>query len=320
MVGEAKRRPRAEEGRERRAGTAPGGAPGGAADGPRGRLPSLAVADSLLRCLVRLSYEFGRPLSEAEVRGSVPFAAQVMTPDEFCRAAGRLHYRIRRERGPSAAALAEMPLPAVLVGRRGAPARVALGHGEEGLVLFDGGTGETIELPYGSAAAVAEEAILVKPKAQVLSEGPGWRVLAGKRVRGVLRELLLASLVINVLSLALPLFTMTVFNKVVGQQALDTLTVLTAGMLIVFAFEGTLRIVRGYVAAHTGARLDSLIGSEVMHHFLALPFARFEAQSAGVSGLTDVLERIEGCASGSTEVADHTRGVADVLKGLTGAH
>ena len=45
-----------------------------------------------------------------------------------------------------------------------------------------------------------------------------------------------------------------------------------------------------------------------------------EAQSAGVSGLTDVLERIEGCASGSTEVADHTRGVADVLKGLTGAH
>ena len=45
-----------------------------------------------------------------------------------------------------------------------------------------------------------------------------------------------------------------------------------------------------------------------------------EAQSAGVSGLTEVLERIEDCASGSTEVADHTRGVADVLKGLTGAH
>jgi len=251
---------------------------------PVRRAPALALraaGDSLLRCLVRVSYEFGRPVSEAEVRAAVPLAAAGMTVEQFCRAAERLGYQARREGRVAAKDLAEMPAPLVLVGRRGAPARLALGHQGDGLVLFDGGTAEVIELPYAAAAAVAGEVILVRPRPAARGAARSWQALAGRRVRGVLRELLLASLVINVLSLALPLFTMTLFNKVVGQQALDTLTVLIVGMLVVFAFEAVLRVVRGYVAAHTGARLDSLIGSEVMHHFLALPFRRFEAQSAG---------------------------------------
>ena len=253
-------------------------------------LPDLAPVDSLLRCLVRLSYEFGRPVSEGEVRAAVPLDPAGMTPEQFLRAADRLNYQVRRLPGIGRGDLAEMPAPFVLVGRRGAPARLALGHipaepgkpGGSGLQLFDGGTGETIELGYDTAATVAAEAILVKPRPQVVSEQPSWRSLAGRRVRGVLKELLLASFVINVLALAMPLFTMTLFNKVVGQQALDTLAVLVVGMVVVFAFEGVLRIIRGYVAAHTGARLDSLIGSEAMHKFLSLPMQRFENQSAGL--------------------------------------
>ena len=245
-------------------------------------VPGVVPVDSLLRCLVRLSCEFGRPVSEGEVRGAVPLDPAGMTLDQFLRAADRLNYQVRREARVGRAELAEMPAPFVLLGRRGAPARLARGHGSGGLPLFDGGTGETIELGYDTAATVSAEAILVKPRPQVISEQPSWRSLAGKRVRGVLRELLLASFVINVLALAMPLFTMTLFNKVVGQQALDTLAVLIVGMVVVFAFEGVLRIIRGYVAAHTGARLDSLIGSEAMHKFLSLPMQRFENQSAGL--------------------------------------
>ncbi len=44
-----------------------------------------------------------------------------------------------------------------------------------------------------------------------------------------------------------------------------------------------------------------------------------EAQSTGVSGLTQVLETIDAYSSETAGVAGHTRGVADVLKGLTGA-
>ncbi|WP_430435606.1 methyl-accepting chemotaxis protein [Methyloversatilis sp.] len=44
-----------------------------------------------------------------------------------------------------------------------------------------------------------------------------------------------------------------------------------------------------------------------------------EAQLTGVSGLTQVLETIDAYSSETAGVAGHTRGVADVLKGLTGA-
>jgi len=245
-------------------------------EAPAAEAPAL---DSLLRCLVRLSYEFGKPVTEGEIRAAVPLDASGMTVEQFCRAAQRLNYQIRRVGKVSSRTLADMPAPFVLLGRRGAPARLALGHRDGALALFDGGTGEIIELPYQSAATLVDEAILLKPQGAAASLS--WQTLASKRVRSVLRELLLASFVINVLALGLPLFSMTVFNKVVGQQALDTLAVLAIGMVVVLGFESVLRVIRGYVAAHTGARLDALIGSEVMHHFLALPFARFERASAG---------------------------------------
>ena len=266
------------------AGPAGRGGAGGKRALARREVPVEAPAlDSLLRCLVRLSYEFGKPVTEGEVRAAVPLDPGGMTVDQFCRAAQRLNYQVRRVARVTSRTLADMPAPYLLLGRRGAPARLALGHRDGGLALFDGGTGEVIELPYQTAAAVVAEAILVKPQAAVAG-GRSWQALASRRVRGVLRELLLASLVINILALALPLFTMTVFNKVVGQQALDTLAVLVVGMVVVLSFEAVLRVIRGYVAAHTGARLDALIGSEVMHHFLSLPYARFERASTGTMG------------------------------------
>jgi HlyB family type I secretion system ABC transporter len=266
------------------AGPAGRGGAGGKRALARREVPVEAPAlDSLLRCLVRLSYEFGKPVTEGEVRAAVPLDPGGMTVDQFCRAAQRLNYQVRRVARVTSRTLADMPAPYLLLGRRGAPARLALGHRDGGLALFDGGTGEVIELPYQTAAAVVAEAILVKPQAAVAG-GRSWQALASRRVRSVLRELLLASLVINILALALPLFTMTVFNKVVGQQALDTLAVLVVGMVVVLSFEAVLRVIRGYVAAHTGARLDALIGSEVMHHFLSLPYARFERASTGTMG------------------------------------
>ena len=120
--------------------------------------------------------------------------------------------------------------------------------------------------------------------------GRGPRLLALDRccagVRGVLWQIGLASVVINLLALATPLFMMTVYNKVINHAALQTLDVLAIGMVTLVAFELLLRALRGYITAHTGARLEAAIGSDVVHHLLHLPYRFFEATPGAV-----VLER-----------------------------
>jgi ATP-binding cassette, subfamily B, bacterial HlyB/CyaB len=96
------------------------------------------------------------------------------------------------------------------------------------------------------------------------------------RLRPVLWELGIASVVINLLALATPLFLMTVYNKVINHGALQTLDVLVFGMVTLFTFEWVLRSLRSYVASHTGGRLDAALGSEVIHHLVHLPLRTFE--------------------------------------------
>jgi ABC-type bacteriocin/lantibiotic exporter with double-glycine peptidase domain len=62
--------------------------------------------------------------------------------------------------------------------------------------------------------------------------------------------------------------------------------VLALGMLTLFAFEWALRTVRGYIASHTGSRLDAALGNEVVHHLVHLPLRSFEAVPTG-----QILER-----------------------------
>jgi HlyB family type I secretion system ABC transporter len=109
-----------------------------------------------------------------------------------------------------------------------------------------------------------------------------WRTLIGQRLRRVVWELLLSSFVVNIFALAAPLFSMAVFNKVIGQRALDTLDVLVIGMVVLYTFDLVLRGIRGYVSSHTGARLDALLGNEVVHRLLHLPFRHFETTPTGM--------------------------------------
>ena len=107
-----------------------------------------------------------------------------------------------------------------------------------------------------------------------------------RRLRPVLWELGIASVVINVMALATPLFLMTVYNKVINHGALQTLDVLALGMITLFVFEWGLRALRSYIASHTGGRLDAALGSEVIHHLVHLPLRTFEQMATG-----QILER-----------------------------
>ncbi len=70
------------------------------------------------------------------------------------------------------------------------------------------------------------------------------------------RFLIVTSLAINVLALALPLMTMQTYDRIMVNQATDTLMVLAFGVLIAALVEMVLRICRSYVVGLSGAQFE----------------------------------------------------------------
>lgn len=258
-------------------------------DGENARPPETPKIDTLLRCLIRLTVHYGRPVPAPDIRAAVPIPEAGMASETFARAATRLGYAVREVPFDLDAA-EEIPVPFVLVGRNGGPSALVLSRSEGELVLFDPIAEQSVRVKPGAAINLADRAILVKPE-DIIAPRANWRSMIGQRVKSIAWELILASVFINLFALASPLFMMTVYNKVIGQRAVDTLWVLVIAVLIIALFDVLLRAVRGYVSSYTGARLDALIGSEVVHHLVHLPFKHFEQTPTGV--ITERLRQLD---------------------------
>ncbi len=250
-------------------------------------IPEPLPVDSLLHCLLKVTQKFGRPVSEDELRLICPIPDGGMTLETFCLAAARIGYKAR-SMAIDGAGIEGLPTPFVLLGEGPEPARVVLGRERAQLVVFDPRSEGSELLSPAQVLQISRRVVLLKPgdataAAPQQAEGR-WRALVINRVKRVVWELFLASLVINLVALAPPLFLMTVYNKVIGQSALSTLNVLALGMIAVYAFDFLLRAIRGYISSHTGARMDALIGSEVVHHLLHLPYRYYEATPTGMIG------------------------------------
>ncbi len=70
-------------------------------------------------------------------------------------------------------------------------------------------------------------------------------------------EVGIISFFINIFALALPLFTMNVYDRVVPNFAIETLIVLVVGVLIIFSFDLILKSVRVHILEDTSRKLSS---------------------------------------------------------------
>jgi ATP-binding cassette, subfamily B, bacterial HlyB/CyaB len=95
-------------------------------------------------------------------------------------------------------------------------------------------------------------------------------------------EVLLASLVIQLIALATPLFTQTIIDKVVVHRTQSTLVVIAIGMAIFMCFSAGLSWLRQYLVLHTGNRVDAVLGSSVFERVFKLPPLYFQHRPTGV--------------------------------------
>lgn len=92
-----------------------------------------------------------------------------------------------------------------------------------------------------------------------------------RKERATLYPILVASLVLNLLAVALPLFTMNVYDRVIPNRAGATLWVLAIGVVMSFALEFALRRARTAVVDEASHRLDLKLSQKIFSRLLATP-------------------------------------------------
>jgi len=173
------------------------------------------------------------------------------------------------------------------------PALVAQANESE-VLLFRAGTNQGIKLRNidfeseftGTAFQFAPVADALKDPDGAAHDhrafGFGWFIPELLKHKRVWRDVLIASLFIQLLAMGSPLFTQVVIDKVVVHRTESTLVVIAVGMAIFAVFSALLSWVRQYLVLHTGNRVDAVLGAAVFEHLLKLPPRYFESRPTGV--------------------------------------
>ena len=126
-----------------------------------------------------------------------------------------------------------------------------------------------------------------------------WFLPALKRHKDVLLQVLFASFVVQLFTLANPLLIQVIIDKVINQRSLDTLQVLGAALVIVTLLEGVLGSLKTFLFSETTNRIDLRLGSEIIDHLLRLPLQYFDKRPVGELGTRIAeLEKIRSFLTG----------------------
>ena len=161
-------------------------------------------------------------------------------------------------------------------------------------VIYDISKGEVkaVVPEYGRVSLPLNEFTGGTGGAEVLILSPGrdaqkrklnfkWFLPQLNKYRRSLIEVFLASLVLQLTNLATPLIFQQIFDKVIGQQNLDTLYTLGIVLLSISVFQGLLGAVRMYLFTDTTNRIDIALGGQVIQHLLRLPLSYFDKRPVG---------------------------------------
>ena len=255
--------------------------------------------DQLLDCLVELTRLHGSPWTHEALSAGLPLVENRLTPSLLPRAAHRagLSARVLRRN------LDEIPerlLPAILLlnDKRACLLLERLPDGQYKVRFPEGGESvetlseaELIEIYTGVM-------LIVRPRFRFDLRTPEmgkirerhwfWGVVFDNW--RIYRDALIAALLINIFALAMPLYSMNVYDRVVPNHAMETLWVLALGATLVLGFDFVLRTARGYILDVASKRIDVTLSALIMERVLGV---RMSARPASVGSFTANLRAFE---------------------------
>lgn len=116
-------------------------------------------------------------------------------------------------------------------------------------------------------------------------------------------QTVLAAVIVNFLALVSSFFIMTVYDRVLPNQAIESLVALTIGVMIAHIFDFTLKSLRGYFIDIAGQRLDASVGARVFDNLMAMRLDAKRGATGAVAGLIKEFENLRDFFSSATLVA-----------------
>ncbi|NKB50576.1 MAG: type I secretion system permease/ATPase [Alphaproteobacteria bacterium] len=255
--------------------------------------------EPLIKCLAYMARHYGNPQPAEALVAGLPIAEQGLSWQTFERAADRAGMTI--ERMPhKLKKFSAQELPAILimkdggavvltsikkVGAKKATYWAEIVSPEEGMA--DGGavaerTFEELARDYsGNAILVRPDTVAEDVVDGVSGKSPNaWFWSAFLPNAWIYRQVLLGTVFINLFALAMPLFIMNVYDRVVPNNAVETLWALAIGVAVAGLLDFVLRGLRSYFVDIASRRSDVTLANRIFDRVLGAGLA-FKGQSSG---------------------------------------
>jgi ATP-binding cassette subfamily C protein LapB len=256
--------------------------------------------DPLLDCLVELTRIHGRPSTRAALTAGLPLPAAGLTPSLFARAAAHAGFSakvVRRDLLKIDAAL--MPVILLLKDNEACLLQSWSNDGSRAQLLMpDSGQGAVSMSAEELSERYTGVAIFSRPHFRFDSRTPPlvvvpqrhWFWGAVLEQSPIFKDILAAALLINLFALAMPLFTMNVYDRVVPNFAIQTLWVFGGGVTLVLLLDYAVRVLRGHFINLVSNRIDLKLSGLIMERVLGM---RMSERPASVGAFASNLRSFE---------------------------
>ena len=267
--------------------------------------------DPVLECLTYLAREADRPSSPVLLRaglalsehGTLPFHQVEPALDQVGMRGDPLTRKLKG--WPS------RKLPAILE-LEDDRAAVLLDMRDGDALIYAPGVAEPIWAPLAEIEAVfTGRAVVVEadPSKEREGERPWdkakrthWFWSEVWKVRREFWPVILAALIVNLLALAMPLFTMNVYDRVIPNKAVSTLWVLAAGVGLALIFDFILRLARAQLIDEIGRKLDAKLAQKLFEKVMNLPMAARQGSTGALARRVSEYEMVRDFFASTTVV------------------
>jgi ATP-binding cassette, subfamily C, bacterial LapB len=146
---------------------------------------------------------------------------------------------------------------------------------------------------------MSDGATIIHPKPRFAD----WLMAPIRANRSVYVKVAVAAMMINLFALVTSLFTMTVYDRVLPNNATSSLIGLSIGLGIILIFDFILKILRAYFVDVAGADIDRDIGEDVFSRLLSIRLDQPRGSTGGLAQMLRELETLRDFFASATLVA-----------------